>query len=177
MTSKPTSPEEPCPVNQQGHSRARPVHQGAETPLSDLHNAVLCSLKASILLTCAHRLAVHHKQSAVWFITRAGACLDLPGLLLPPGTSPTDAAFNRVKIHTLSTHEELIKLLASVHLLPSEEIPCALLLDDSRLYLLGTPYGTAGRVSEQRLAFGAVWLFLHLVSGMLCCSRKAGFVQ
>jgi hypothetical protein len=116
---------------------------------------VLCSLKASIMLTCAYRLAALSEPSTVWFISQAGASLELPGLLLPPGTNPADTTFARVKLHTLDTQDQLIKLLASVHLLPTEEIPTALLLDDSRLCLLGNPSGLSGRVSEQRLAFGA----------------------
>lgn len=112
-----------------------------------------CSTKTSVLLHCAAALAARATAARTWLLGPADA---LHGaLLLSPDAAPADDIFKHVHLYALDAPAQLVKLLAAVHLLPAEERPSALLIEDSTLRLLGAPSGTGSSAHERPLAFRA----------------------
>lgn len=112
---------------------------------------MLCSAKASILLHCAWKLA-QADDAVVWLVGKQ--TLLRSDLLLGQGACRSDAAFERIKLHQLEAPHQVTKLFASMHLLPTEDLPHAIVIDDSGYEVMAEATGgTAG--NERQIAFSA----------------------
>ena len=97
----------------------------------------MCSIRAALVLSCARAL-VHKgtQKGAVWLVCTSH--VETAQLLLPPGVVLADSAFDRIDLRIVDGRQDFVKLCASMHVLPAEELPGALLIDDSAGQLIGT---------------------------------------
>jgi hypothetical protein len=85
--------------------------------------------RSSLLFQYAYQVAAAHPDRRVFYICRPQQLEDAPPLLFE-GVSRSSAEFSRVHIRYLTEEAQLRKYFAALHMLPIEQLPYAVIVDD-----------------------------------------------